>query len=328
LGIARWSSTSDTRLGASFSPRRAVARGLDWRRAFHRLLEIPLSPIRLSAYWDAIDRDGYCELEWLLDAAGSAGREVILSAGMKAQGWPEFYIPDRLLPAAAAGADLAGGFSALAESALAFVAATVERLRTSPAIVAWQVENEPLNPSGPRGWRIGPELVRREVAAVRDQDRARPIVLNVFCRFNRWRQRRGPQPETETLALLRPGDVLGLDVYRRIEGRCLGIPCVRRNWGWRRTARQCSRAAEARGVRTWAIEAQAEPWQGRRTYKPGDLATTVTGLYSAGCETILLWGAEHWLARDLAGDPSWLEAVCRLSAGVGPERRGERHPTS
>jgi hypothetical protein len=329
LGIVPWDSSPDLRLGASFSPRRAVSRGLDWRLAFQRLLEMPLSPIRLSAYWDAIDRAGHCDLEWLLSAAEAAGRGVILSAGMKAQGWPEFYIPDRLVPAAAPGATLAAGYPALAEGALAFVAATVERYRRNPTIVAWQVENEPLNPSGPQGWRIGSELVRHEIAAVRELDRVRPIVLNVFCRFNRWRLRKGPQPEVETLALLQPGDVLGLDVYRRIGGQRLGVARVRRNWGWRRTAGQCSRAAGASDVRTWAIEAQAEPWRGPGTCRPGDLATTVDGLRAAGCTTILLWGTEHWLARDMAGDPTWLEAVAELSAGgAGPGRLGERRPAS
>jgi hypothetical protein len=42
---------------------------------------------------------------------------------------------------------------------------------------------------------------------------------------------------------------------------------------------------------------------------------TVTALRDSGYDTILLWGVEHWLARDAAGDPSWLEAVERLRTG-------------
>jgi hypothetical protein len=32
----------------------------------------------------------------------------------------------------------------------------------------------------------------------------------------------------------------------------------------------------------------------------------------AGYRTILLWGAEHWLARAAAGDSGWLDTVAAL----------------
>src|SRR5258708_21152337 len=102
------------RLGASFSPRRARGRGLDWRLAYQRVLDMRLSPLRLSTYWDEVDRSGYGELDWQLQEAERSGREVVLTVGMKAQGWPEFAIPERLRPAGArAGSNIAAGAPAL-----------------------------------------------------------------------------------------------------------------------------------------------------------------------------------------------------------------------
>jgi hypothetical protein len=39
---------------------------------------------------------------------------------------------------------------------------------------------------------------------------------------------------------------------------------------------------------------------------------TVQALRGVGYDRILLWGAEHWLAREADGDDSWLRAVERL----------------
>jgi hypothetical protein len=321
------------RLGASFSARRARARGLDWRLAYRRVLDMRLSPLRLSTYWDEVDRSGYDELDWQLLEAERSGREVVLTVGMKAQGWPEFAIPERLRPAATrAGSNIAAGSPALRQAVLEVVEATVERYRHLGSLVAWQVENEPLNRSGPNRWWIGPELLRAEIDAVRRADPGRPIVLNVFAGFNRpldvASSRHGPlrllgldglRPEAETLALLGPGDVLGLDVYRRIGHRRLGRTLVTTARGWQANAARWAARAAAAGRQAWVVEAQAEPWEPARpagvpprTCRPEDVAQTVRGLSRAGCGTILLWGVEHWLAAEREGDDTWLRTVRRL----------------
>jgi hypothetical protein len=172
-----------TALGASFSPRRARDRGLAWEDAFRRLLVLELSPLRLSTYWDGVELDGYGEVDWLLDECDRAGRQVVLTVGMKAQAWPEFAIPGRLNPAARSGADVSGA-AGLRDAVLALVETTVERYRGRRCVVAWQIENEPVNRSGPRRWWIGAELVRDEIAAARRVDPSRPIVVNAFAAFN------------------------------------------------------------------------------------------------------------------------------------------------
>src|SRR2546423_15501730 len=52
-------------VGISFSPRRAAYLGLDYQSAFTRLEAMHFRVIRLSAYWDQIDQDGYGQLDWM-----------------------------------------------------------------------------------------------------------------------------------------------------------------------------------------------------------------------------------------------------------------------
>ena len=311
------------RLGASFSPRRARQAGLDWQASFKQLLTLGLDPIRLSAYWDEVDQDGYGSLDWQLDEVARAGRHALLSVGMKAQGWPEFYIPQRLVPTARRCADVAASSAALRSAALDLLHATVQRYLDHPALLAWQVENEPFNRSGPNRWWIGPDFLRQEMAAVRAGDPGRPRLLTAFGHFNLvldivsnpWRLGIG-----RLLELLGPGDVLGLDVYVRIGHRLAifeGVARAASNWA-DEAARWRTRA-EAAGAQAWIAEAQAEPWEATpatstqpRSFLARDIPGVVAALRGAGFQTVLLWGCEYWLARAAAGDRSWLETVLAL----------------
>ena len=291
---------------------------MEWRPAFQRLLELDLDPIRLSAYWTDVERRGYDDLYWQLDELARAGRSAVLTVGMKAIGWPEFYLPSYLQPSKRARGEIAGSRPALATGVLDFVQETVERCRGHPALRAWQVENEPLNVSGPHRWWIGTQFLRRELALVRQADPGRPVVLNAFAHFNRLLDAvsnpRG-QGVPRLLELLLPGDILGLDVYQRIGRRQLGFDRVARaDSAWAAEAERWREEAEEGGREAWITEAQAEPW-GPGGFGPSDLVAAVEGMLQAGYRTILLWGAEHWLARAAAGDRGWLETVARLRRG-------------
>ncbi|MDQ6771776.1 MAG: hypothetical protein M3024_02115, partial [Candidatus Dormibacteraeota bacterium] len=62
----------------------------------------------------------------------------------------------------------------------------------------------------------------------------------------------------------------------------------------------------------WVIEAQAEPW-GDDSLDVEGMVAVFEGVRQAGFDTILLWGAEHWLQREAAGDASWLEAATAMA---------------
>src|SRR2546429_9763756 len=154
-----------TSLGTSFSPRKARQHGLDPARAFRQVLDMGFGLVRVSAHWDELDDGRWRPLEVLLEAAERVGQPLLVTVGMKAIRWPEFYVPPALAGRA---------MNELRGPLLEFVTTTVERYRGSPAVVAWQVENEPLNRAGLRRRAIPFELLAAEVAAVRSGGRGPP----------------------------------------------------------------------------------------------------------------------------------------------------------
>jgi hypothetical protein len=198
-------------------------------------------------------------------------------------------------------------------------------------LVAWQVENEPLNPAGPRRWWIGRPFIEKEVAAVKLLDQ-RSVIVNAFGSFNmlfdRYSNRNGfdfkrllgftsDTAENQSLELLSPGDILGLDVYTKIGYTFLGRDAVASaSSNWAGAAGQWRRQADEQGKGAWITEVQAEPWEvssktlaDPKSTTAADIPGRVMALRSQGYTTILLWGAEYWLWRDQDGDPSWLAAV-------------------
>jgi hypothetical protein len=324
------SDPAPAQVGTSFSPRHATYLGLDWKASYQRLEAMHFKVIRLSAYWDQIDAEGYDQLDWLLNESQATGQPVILSVGMKGLGWPEFYIPRQLQPRTEDGGDVSQD-ALLRAAVLDFVQETVSRYRDSSALVAWQVENEPLNPAGVHRWTIGRDLLGQEVAALKAID-SRPIIVNAFGHFNmlfdRTSNRSGfdlqsllgfdsNTAEAQSLGVLGRGDILGLDVYTEIGYRFLGQNGVSHAGSdWATKAGHWRTVALGQGKQAWVTEAQAEPWEvSINTYGDPkstlaeDIHTRFASLQAEGFRTILLWGSEYWLWRADNGDSSWLDAV-------------------
>ena len=285
--------------------------------------------IRLSASWREVAQFGYGHLDWLLSEAERVRQPVLLTVGMKALGWPEFYLPEDMRP----------GDAAVRRRAMVHICDVARRYRDNAMLVAWQIENEPFNRSGPQALWIPRPMVRAEAEAVRMLDPDRPLAITSFAHFDeglddwssrhqsRWKRRLGlaPAAEREALSILRRGDILGLDVYRLI-GWLDGAGQERVAHaapdqlavvaGWQRIARE-------QGKQLWVTEAQAEPWEARRqthadplSIRPEAIGDLVHRLVAIGVETILLWGSEYWLWRADSGDPRWIDAVSLVKTAL------------
>jgi hypothetical protein len=200
----------------------------------------------------------------------------------------------------------------LRQEALRFIAQVVRHYRDESKIAYWQVENEPLDPSGPARWRIGADFLTEEVALVRTLDtRQRPIVVNLFLDgdpLSLLPSRRGELRE-RAQTLLKVADILGLDVYPNRSQRLVGLNLYF-SWPrpfWEPHVLDLQQLAQAAGKPSWIIEAQAEPWEPgavvhtaatpSRSLHPGTAAATFQRLHSAGFPIILFWGPEYWYLR-------------------------------
>lgn len=302
-------------VGYTFSQRQTAYLTLPWDEVFDAALDLSPTFIRLGAYWDEIEPlEGVYEWSTLddqLTRAEARGLRVILTVGMKAPRWPEYFLPTWLERKLSF--DAGGEVSKNAElqrRTLAFVERVVRRYQNHHAITHWQVENEPLDPSGPHRWQIGADFLAQEVALVRQLDH-RPVVVTMFVEVNPmlltpWRQR---EIRAQAATLLGLGDVLGLDLYPSRGFRThsgdwyLSWPA----WVWKPMLAGLQRQAQSMDRGAWIMEAQAEPWEpgklvytdapASRSVRPGAAAAAIQQLQRMGFDTILLWGVEHWYMR-------------------------------
>ena len=329
-----------TRLGLSFRSPQVDALGLSPRAALDRLLEYPFDVLRLGAYWRRLEpapgRFVPDELDWQIDAAERAGKQVLVCVGaVKTFGYPEFFVPPARLPRPIQEGILvhADDHGWLLEPALEFVTRVVERYRDRAAVLGWQIEHESVDPLGlEHSWRLGADFVAAEVAAVRRADPGRPVLLNGFLPMSNlvalqqwWRTR----DQGDSLAFaIEHADIVGLDVYP-----CHGLVSVGPltaylsggggpvpRWIRQRVLAQ----ARAAGRRVMVSEGQAEPWE--TVVKPPDprrgamfsctpeaMIETYNDCMTWGeFDAYLFWGAEYWLLREQSSDQSYLSAFGRI----------------
>ncbi len=327
----RQATPEPVKVGFTFSERQAGYLDVSWRQAFEAAMDLTPNLVRLGAYWDTIEtapgQYDFSDLDWMLDNMPQES-SVLLTVGMKAPRWPEFFLPAWLRTEVKTpdGGDAAQD-PRVREATLRFISEVVRHTRGRANITYWQVENEPLDPSGPRNWYIDPAFLADEISLVRSLDAGRPIVVSMFV-------------DTSPLELLPPwhgqlrdrarslvslGDVLGLDVYpvRPIANSWIQISLKWPVWVWESRVRELQRLAQTAGKQTWISEAQAEPWLPARLAHtdsapahyaaPGLTARTVDRLHADGFNTILLWGVEYWYMRaERYEDGNWWTGMQRL----------------
>jgi hypothetical protein len=328
-------------VGFTFSERQAGYLDLSWRQAYSAAMDLSPSLVRLAAYWDTIEKApghyDFTNLDWLLDHTPPQS-SVLLVVGMKAPRWPEYYLPSWLKASLKApkGADVAAD-GRVRDATLRFVAEVVQHEHGRTNLKYWQVENEPLDPSGPRQWTIDAGFLAEEIGLVRTLDHSHPIVASTFVDTSPvgvlppWRS----QLESRARTLLTMADVLGLDVYpvRPVDTRSFKLAFKWPVWVWEGRVRGLQRLAQAAGKQTWISEAQAEPWLPARVVDtnsapaqnaaPGLTANAVSHFQADGFSTILLWGVEYWYMRsERYQDSNWWTGMQSLF-----QRRGSTSQT-
>ena len=338
-----------TLLGISFRPPQVDVLGLDARTTLRTLLTYPFQLVRLGAYWKRMEpesgRFSPAELDWQVEAAERAGKQIILCVGAtKTFGYPEFFVPAHhlRLPLREGALVEPAAHESLLAAATAFVTRIVERYRDREAIVAWQVEHEAVDPLGmEHSWRLAASFVHEEVAAVRAADPTRPIMMNGFLptslpvRLQQWWRTRD-QGDSLSVAQ-RLADIVGVDYYPRHALVSLGARTVyldgsRSPWQQRRCKQLCA-WAHTHGRQLMISEGQAEPWEavttppnphgwGMYSCLPEQVIENYnqcmswTGPGTFSLYAYLFWGAEYWVLRQQGGDARYIRAFARVLENV------------
>lgn len=311
-------------LGFTFSERQANYLDISWRQAFEAAMDLTPNLVRLGAYWDTIEptpgKYDFTNLDWMLDHV-PAQSSVLLTVGMKAPRWPEYFLPAWLRNSIKVpdGASVTQD-DRVRQATLQFVSQVIQHERGRSNIKYWQVENEPLDPSGPHQWTIDSGFLSEEIGLVRALDKSRPIVVSMFVDTSPvgllppWRG----QLMDRARKVLSVADVLGLDVYsvRPIANKYFSVSLRWPVWEWEPRVRTLQQVAQSAGKHAWISEAQAEPWLPARVVTTGSspsqnatptlTADTVDRLHADGFSIILLWGVEYWYVRsERYKDTNW-----------------------
>ncbi len=333
-----------TQLGISFRPPQVAALRLDARTTLQTLLAYPFQLIRLGAYWNRIEPEpgmfNTDELDWQIDAAERAGKQIILCVGpLKTFSYPEFFVPAHYLrqPFPEHTRIKLSAYPSLLTAATEFITRLVERYKRRQGIVAWQLEHEAVDPLGvEHSWRLDMAFVEKEVEALRKADPGRPVMMNGFLptslpvRLSQWWRTRD---QGDSLAVAqRLADIVGIDYYPRhalmtVGTRTLYLDGSKRPWQQQRRERLFAQTS-THGQKLMVAEGQAEPWetvttppdpsgQGMYSCLPEQVIINYnTGMrwsqQEASLYAYLFWGAEYWMLRKQHADSSYLQAFARI----------------
>ncbi len=333
-----------TLLGISFRSPQIAVLGLDAQATLRTLLTYPFQLIRLGAYWKRIEPEPGLfytdELDWQIDAAERAGKQIILCIGpLKTFSYPEFFVPTHHLkhPLQEHTLIKPSAYSSLLMAATDFITRIVERYKLRKGIVAWQLEHEAVDPLGiEHTWRLATAFVEKELEAVRKADPTRPIMMNGFLptslpvRLSQW-WRTCDQGDSLAVAQ-RMADIVGIDYYPRHALMAVGTKTLYLDGGkspWQQRRRQqLFTWTRMHRQKLMVAEGQAEPWETVTTppnpYQQGMyscLPEQVINNYNtcmrwsrqdASLYAYLFWGAEYWILRKQCSDSSYLQAFARI----------------
>ncbi len=320
-------------IGTTFSDKQCAYLQVNAKNTLKEILNTKFDLIRLAAYWDELEprEDAYdfSSLDWQIAEAASKQIPIVLTVGMKAPRWPEYFIPPWVLRRLRLpkGSDVSRQ-AYLRQRTLRFMEVVVRRYRNEQMIRYWQVENEPLDRVGPGFWGIGPGFVKQEVELVRKLDPMhRPIVITAVTY---------PNPLLRRFMYLfmwhdtideafRLGDILGVNVYPVVGHRWL----LKKSYYWttseerRQYLSSILKRAKRAKKPVWITELQAEPWEPDQlvyteqepppTGDPAILPPSIEELRALGIETVFLWGSEYWQFRKARyRDAVWWNEVRRL----------------
>ncbi len=302
-----FSQGKEFKLGITFSQLYTQEQlGLDWQKTYLAILE-DLNPkyLRLIAYWQYLEpkkgQFNFRDLDWQIAEAEKRNREIILTVGHRVPRWPECHQPK-----------WASNLETeeLQKAILKFLQQTINRYKDIDAIIAWQIENEPLFFLFGNCPEPDREFLKREIALVKSLDDSRPVIVTDSGELSLWLKTSGLS------------EILGTTLYRTVWNKRIGYfkhfyPPVfyslrsffaKKFFGTERVI-----ISELQGE-PWAPEhkslAQTSLQEQLEHFSPKDLRKNLEFAKKTGIDEIYLWGAEWWFWLKIKHNDSrfWNEA--------------------
>ena len=302
--VGKHSEAEKITWGVNFSHKHAELLGLDWRENYLALVDdMGVGNIKLATYWDLIEKEqgnyDFEDLDWQIAMAQERGVKLLLTVGMKALRWPECHFP---------GWAESMEKEAQQERILALIEKIVSRYSLSPAIVMWQVENEPFFPFGQCQW-TDKGFLKKEIELVKSLDQlSRPVLISDSGEGSFWIQ------------AARVGDIVGTTMYRKVWFHQLEAYI---SYPFPPTfyARKAKIIEKLFNKEVINVELQAEPWgpkllydsplsEQEKTMNLEQFRKNIEFAKQTGFREFYLWGAEWWYwMKEKQNQPEiWQEA--------------------
>ncbi|MDD4606941.1 MAG: cellulase family glycosylhydrolase [Patescibacteria group bacterium] len=293
--------------GVNFSQKYAQELDLDWREAYLAILEdLQVKKIRLIAHWDLIEKDwgiyDFSDLDWQIQQAEQFGTEIVLAIGHRVPRWPECHWPDWTANLSADDRN---------RRVILLLENIVKRYKDSPAIVAWQVENEPFLKVFGECPPPDENFYQYEVDLIRSLDN-RPIVVTESGELSTW------------LKGSKFADYLGTSVYRITWNPIWGYFRYPLPPAYYYLKTQLVKLFRPDLKNVIVTEMQMEPWLPgtkmlytplEEQYRSMDLKQFNKNLkYSSriGLTPVYFWGAEWWYWLKECGDDSFWQTAKQI----------------
>ncbi|OGK62095.1 hypothetical protein A2334_04520 [Candidatus Roizmanbacteria bacterium RIFOXYB2_FULL_38_10] len=294
-------------VGASFSHPHLLHLDFAFNNALEQYSQLGLKHIRLGCYWANMEKTpgiyDFSEIDSLVDACGKLGITITMTVGIKAPRYPEYYIPSWIVSSIKLKNNSFVFENDMFNTALfSFIKATIIHFKNYPQIKYWQIENEPLDPSGPHWWRIDSELLEKEVVLVKDIDSDRPIMINLW---GNELSKRNYYDKVTNLA-----DIVGLDLYPKVPNKnILGKLIMQGPRDSDIHIQEVIKAITKKGKKVWISELQAEPWTIPDSCSPQQVMINAEWISDWEIDGVFFWGFEYWYQQKMLGNIKYWTAA-------------------
>jgi hypothetical protein len=281
--------------GATFSKFFSEKFGVDWKKNYLAIFEdLELRDVRIPVYWPEIEPEkgewNFGDIDWQVNMAQNYDARVVLAIGRKLPRWPECFEPEWAK-------NLTEGKKQ--SFILEMLRQVVERYKDSPAVWAWQVENEPFLPFGECPM-ADKEFLDEEIATVKNIS-DKPVIVTDSGEFGIW------------FGAAKRADIFGSTLYRYVHTNFFGyltypLPA----WFFRFKQGLLKLFIDEKSV--IVTELQAEPWMTKMLYEtsieeqfqhfnPERFKEILQYIKGTGFGTFYFWGVEWWYWLKQKGHP-------------------------
>ncbi|MEK7613808.1 MAG: hypothetical protein AAB439_02995 [Patescibacteria group bacterium] len=188
--------------GVTYSVFRSNELGLDWKKVYDALFdELNVRKFRFVAHWELTEPENnvfdFYPLDYQIRRAEEENAKVILAIGRRLPSWPECHVPPWALALSPEERE---------QELLEYMSAIIDRYKDSPALLLWQVENEPfiIGFAIQNCGALDTDFLDKEIALVRKYDPNHPVLVTASGELGLWNN------------TWKRTDVFGTTLYRHV----------------------------------------------------------------------------------------------------------------